>query len=71
MGRVFSAYRTLLPSVPSLKYLGQTFSSSDNNCLAVEQNLQRSQVKWGWLEKILEREGADRRIVGRFYVALV
>ena len=46
-------------------------SSSDNDFTAVEQNLWREQVKWGCLEKILEREGENRRTMGRFYVAVV
>ena len=65
------AYGTPLTEVTSSRYLGQTFSSSYNNWPAVEQKLRRAQGKWGWLGKILGREGAERRTVGRFYVAVV
>ena len=71
MGRVFLAYRTPLTTVSLFRCLGQTLLSSDNNWPAVEQNLRRVQVKWRHLEKILGREGVDRRKVGRFYVVMV
>ena len=32
---------------------------------------QRGRVKWGRLVKILGREGADKRTVGSFYVAVM
>ena len=37
----------------------------------MRQNLQRARGKWGKLAKILGREGADRKKVGRFYVTVV
>ena len=37
----------------------------------MRQNLQRARGKWGQLAKILGREGADRKKVGRFYVTVV
>ena len=36
-----------------------------------KQNLRRARGKWGQLTNILGREGADRRTLGRFYVAVV
>ena len=62
-------YGKPLTAVSSFKYLGQTLPSSDDDCLAVEQNLRMAWVKWVWLKKCLGREVADRRTVGRFYVA--
>ena len=71
MGRFFSAYGTPLREVYLLRYLGQTLLSLENNWPVVEQNLRGARGKWGRLENILGREGADRRTVGRFYVALL
>ena len=71
MERVFSAYGTPLTVVSLFRYLERTLFSTDKNWPAVEQNLQRAQVKWGRLVKILGREGADNRTVGRFYVVVV
>ena len=64
-------YWAPLEAVPSFKYLGRILSSTDNNWPAVEKNLQQAQGKWGLIVKILGIEGADRRTVGRFYVAVV
>ena len=33
--------------------------STNDDWPSVERNLQRKQVKWGWMAKILGREGAD------------
>ena len=57
--------------VTSSKYLGRTLSSSDNDFLVLEQNLQKAQGKWGRLAKILGSEGAERRMTGFFLVAVV
>ena len=57
MGRVFSTNGTPLMAVPLFRYLRQTLSFSDNNWTAIEQNLQRAEGKWGWLEMILGKGG--------------
>ena len=54
-----------------VQFLGRTLSPFNNYWPAVEQNLQRERGKWGRLEKIFGREVADRRTVGRFYLAVV
>ena len=71
MGRVLLEYGTPMTSVSLFRYLGQTFPSTNNDCLAVERNLRRVQGKWGWLAKILGREAEDKRTTGRFYVTVV
>ena len=71
MGRVFSAYGAPLRAVSSLCYLGRMLSFTDENWPAVDWNIWRGLRKWEQLEKILVREGADKRMTGRFYVALV
>ena len=71
MGRVFLEYGTPLMAVSSLRYLGRTLSSTDENWPAVERNFQRARGKWGRLTKILGREGADKRTAGRLYVTVM
>ena len=71
MGRVFLEYGTPLVAVSLSRYLGRTFPSYDNDWSEVERNLWRAQGNWGRLEKILGREGADRRTAGVFYMAVV
>ena len=65
------AYGTPLTEVSLFSYMGRMLSSSNDNWLAVEQNLRMARGKWGWLEKILGREVAYKRTVGGFYVAVV
>ena len=55
MGRVFLDYEAPLTEVPSFKYLEQIQSSTNNYWPAVDHNLQREQVKWGRMVKILGR----------------
>ena len=71
MGQVLSEYRTPLTAVSSFRYLGRALLSTDNNWPAVEWNLWRARGKWGWLTKILGREGSYKRTAGRLYVAVV
>ena len=71
MRRVFLEYGTPLTSVSSFRYLGKMLWSTENDWLEVELNLRRARRKWGRLEDILRREGADKRIIGKFYVAVV
>ena len=54
--------------VTLFNYLGRTLSSSEINSPAAEQNLQNAQGKWGRQAMIVGSEGADRRMMGRFYV---
>ena len=66
LARVFLVYGTLLTEVPSFKLLGRTLSSSNDNWPEVEQIPWQAWVVTKRAASILEREGADRRTVGRF-----
>ena len=65
------SFGSQLTAVFLFRYLGKMLLFSNDNWLAVEQNLKRAQGKWVWLAKILEREGADRRMEGGVYVVVV
>ena len=71
MGQVFLAYGKMLTVVSLFQYLGLTLLSTDENFLAVEWNIRRARGKWVRLEKILGREGEDKRTVGGLYVDVV
>ena len=71
MGHVFSAYGTPMTAVSSFWYLGRKLLSTDDDWPTVEWNLWRVQRKWGRQTKIFGREGADNKMAGRFYVAVV
>ena len=64
-------YGRPLTSVPPLKYLGQVLSASSDDWAEVVHNLRKARSKWAWLSRVLGREGADARMLGMFYVAVV
>ena len=66
-----TAYRIPLTQVAYFKYLGRFLSGSDNYWPAVVRNLLRAQQKWALLSRVLGREGADARTLGRIYVVVV
>ena len=63
---VFEVYRKQLKTVPSFKYLGRIPTAGDNDWPAVAGNLRKVQKSWGRLNRILSREGADKRVSGNF-----
>ena len=52
-------------------YSHRTLSSTNDDWLAVEQNLRRERGKWGRMVNILGREGEDNRMVERLYMTVV
>ena len=70
-GEVFLGVWGAADDINFIKVLGINFLFSNNDWPEVDQNMRRSQGKWGRLVKVLGREGADRRTAGRFYVAVV
>ena len=46
-------------------------TTGDNDWLAVVGNFGKAQTSWGRLSQILRREGADLRVSGNFYKAVV
>ena len=69
--RVFEAYGKPLEVVPSFKYLGRIMTAGDNDWQVVTGNLVKARKSWGRLTRILIREGADKRISGTFFKAVV
>ena len=69
--RAFEAYGKLLEKVSTFKYLGQVMTAEDDNWLAVAGNLVKPQKSWGSLSRIPIREGADTRVSGNFFKAVV
>ena len=48
--------------VPQLQYLVSTLYHTDNNCPTVEWNIGKVCWVWRWLVKMLQWEGADKRV---------
>ena len=67
----FEAYWKPLKAVPSFKYLGRMMTVGDDHCPAVAENLVKARKSWGRLTRILSREGADKRMSGTFFRAVV
>ena len=55
----------------SFRHLGRVESCTDSDWAALYTNLRRARYKWYKLQKILKREGANPRIFGMFYKAVV
>ena len=64
--RAFEAYRKPLETVTTFKYLGRVMTAGDDDWPAVAGNLVKARKIWGRLERILSREGADKRVSGNF-----
>ena len=63
----FEVYGTHLKTVPSFKYLGRIMTAGEDDWPAVVGNLGKAQKIWGWLKRILSREGADKRVSGNVF----
>ena len=62
---------TPLSPINYFKYHGIHLSLAEYDWTVVVHNLQRKQKKWVWLSRVLIREGADVRTLGRIYVAVL
>ena len=67
----FEASGAELGTVDIFKYLGRMLSSLDSDWPAVHRNLSRARQRWGSVSRVLAREGANPRISGMFYKAVV
>ena len=62
----FEDYGKKLEAVPSFKYLGRILTAGDDDWPAVAGDLGKARKSWGRLKRILNREGADKRVSGKF-----
>ena len=68
---VFTVNGEDLEQVSVFKYLGRPLSSSDSDWPAVYYNLKKARMRWMRVSRVLTREGADPRVCGMFYKAVV
>ena len=54
----------------TFKYLGQVMTAGDYDWPAVVGNLQKARKSWGRLSRILIWEGADTKVLGKFFKAV-
>ena len=69
--RSFEAYGKPIKAVPSFKYLGRIITMGDYDWPAVAGNLVKARKSWDQLTRILSREGADKRVSGTFFKAVI
>ena len=62
---------TLVEGAAQIKYLGRPLDQTDDNWTEVQRNAKRAQKVWGILGKILQREGADTKVLEMFYRVVV
>ena len=67
----FEVHGEKLQMVPSFKYLGRILTEGEDDWPAVAGNLGKSRKSWGGLQRILSREGANKRVSGNFFQAVV
>ena len=67
----FEVYGEQLNTVPGFKYLGRILTAGDDNWPAVAGNLGKASKSLGRLQQILSRQGADKRVSGNFFKAVV
>ena len=60
-----------LKSVSVFKYLGRPLSYTDEDWPAIYRNLSKARSRWARVSRVLAREGADAKIAGMFYKAVV
>jgi Reverse transcriptase (RNA-dependent DNA polymerase) len=68
---VFTINGEVLEQVSVFKYLGRLLSSNDSDWPTVYYNLKKAQMRWRRVSRVLTREGADPRVCGMFYKAVV
>ena len=67
----FEVYGEQLKTVPSFKYPGRIMTEGDDDWPAVAGNLGKTRKSWGRMQRILSREGANKRVSGNLFKAVV
>jgi hypothetical protein len=68
---IFTVNGEDLEQVPTFTYLGRPLSSDGSDWPAVYYNLKKARKRWMRVSRVLTREGADTRVCGMFYKAVV
>ena len=60
-----------LERVTNFNYLGCIFSENDSDSLCIQSQINKARARWNGIAKVLKREGANAKTMGRFYLAVV
>ena len=69
--RAFQAYGAPLENVTTFKYLRRVVTAGYDEWPAVTGNLHKAKKSWGWISRVLSREGAEPKVSGHFFKAVV
>ena len=65
--RAFKAYREPMENLTKFRYLERVLMAGYDDWLVVVEKLGKAQKRWGWLSRILIREGAHLKVLGKCY----
>jgi len=68
---IFTIHGQPLSSETVFTYLGRPLSSTDDDWPAIYRNLAKARQRWARISLMLAREGANPRVSGMFYKAVV
>ena len=68
--RAFKAYGEPMEAVSEFRYLVRLLTATDDDWPAVSGNINKARRSWGWLARVLGREGADPKVSRTFYIAV-
>ena len=68
--RAFHAYGKPMEAVSEFRYLRRLLTATNNDWPALARKIQKAQVSWGRLARVLGREGADPKASRSFYTAV-
>ena len=69
--QAFTADGELLERVDIFKYLGRWLEEEDDDCVTIDANIKKARKRWNQVHPVLARDGANARIMGRAYVAIL
>ena len=67
---VFTVGNKPIENVEEFKYLGRFVKHNDDDIIAVNNNLKKARATWGRYYRLLRSDGADKRTMARFYLAV-
>ena len=69
--RAFQAYGEQLENMTEFKYPGRVMEAGDEEWWSVAGNLQKARKSWVRMSRIFSQEGADPKVSGQFFKAVV
>jgi len=60
-----------IETVREFKYLGRITSDDDDDLPAVRENMKKARKRWARVSRVLTRNGASPKMMGKFYTAVV